>query len=102
MEIEPPTPKKMQAIVQKIYENCLLDMKLQHYFNAALTLKLLSKLCLFSPRRITEEIRLAIGKACIRAKQCQKVELTIRDFELSSISQNIENSYPSDIKDNMH
>jgi len=102
IEIKPPTPKQMRFIVQSIYETSLLDMKLQHYFNTELSSKLLSMLCDLSPRTVIEVIRLAIGKACVRANQIQRIELIVEDLELSNVSQNIESGYPSPVEGNMH
>lgn len=101
INIDQPTPTQMKAIAQSIYENCLSDMKLQHYFNAELSLKLLSNLCHFSPRRLTEEIRLAIGSACIRATKTQRVELVIEDFDSLNMSQNAKSDIHS-VTSNMH
>jgi hypothetical protein len=102
IEIMPPTPAQMQFIVQNIYENCLLEMRLQHYFNTELSLKLLSKLCDLSPRTVIEVIRLAIGKACVRANKVQRIELIVEDLELSNVSQCVENTHPSHVEGNMH
>jgi ATP-dependent Lon protease len=102
IEIKPPTPKQMQFIVQNIYETSLLDMKLQHYFKKELSLKLSSTLCDFSPREVIEVIRLAIGKACVRANQIQRVELMIEDLELSNVSQCVEHTNLKHVEGNMH
>jgi hypothetical protein len=101
INIDPPTPIQMKSIAQNIYENCLSDMKLQHYFTAKLSLKLLSKLCYFSPRRFTEEIRLAIGSACIRAAKIQRVELVIEDFDSLNMSQKAKSDIHS-VTSNIH
>jgi len=82
IDIKTPTPEQMKSIVQNIYESCLIDMKLQHYFSDFLSQELLSKLSFLSPRRVIEVLRFAIGKACVRAKEVRKVELVQDDFEV--------------------
>jgi hypothetical protein len=77
-------------------------MKLQHYFKKELSLKLSSTLCDFSPREVIEVIRLAIGKACVRANQIQRVELMIEDLELSNVSQCVEHTNLKHVEGNMH
>jgi len=47
IDIKTPTPKQTQSIVQIIYESCVIDMKLKHYFNAKLSHELLSTLSFY-------------------------------------------------------
>ncbi len=77
-------------------------MKLQYYFNEEISLRLLSKLCYLSPRVVIEVIRLAIGKACIRAKKTQRVELVIEDFELPYIKQKVKNGNDNYLTKKVH
>lgn len=91
IDIKAPSPKQMQSIVQNIYESCLLDMKLQHYFNARLSNELLSKLSFLPPRKVIEALRLAIGKACVRANTGKRVELVVEDFEALSVTDRAKN-----------
>ncbi len=81
VEIDPPTPEQMKAITQTMYKHCLTDMKLERYFSDKLSSVLLSTLCHLPPRSVTEKLRLAIGKACVRADEAV-VTLGVSDFNL--------------------
>ncbi|WP_286272808.1 AAA family ATPase [Thalassotalea hakodatensis] len=81
MEIEPPTPEHMKAITENMYKHCLKDMKLEQYFNDKLSASLLSTLCQLPPRSVVEKLRLAIGKACVRANNKSRVTLVLEDFK---------------------
>ncbi|GAA6204526.1 AAA family ATPase [Thalassotalea sp. SU-HH00458] len=82
IDIEAPTPNQMQAIVQSIYEQCLVDMKLESYFSNKLSAKLLSALCHLPPRNVSEQLRLAIGKACVQANDKDLVILKLSDLNM--------------------
>ena len=82
----------MQAIVQCIYEQCLSDMKLESYFSSKLSAKLLSALCHLPPRNVSEQLRLAIGKACIRAKRSQNVVLDFDDLKDIDIQHSVKST----------
>ena len=89
-DIEAPTPNQMQAIIQNMYKHCLADMKLESYFSDKLSTMLLSALCYSSPRRVSEKLRLAIGKACVRAENTKNVVLVFDDFDDKEFQQGIE------------
>ncbi len=91
MEIEPPTSEHMKSITENMYKHCLTDMKLEQYFNDKLSSALLSILCRKSPRSVVEKLRLAIGRACIRADKKSLVTLVLEDFEGININNGIEN-----------
>jgi len=82
MEIEPPTPEHMKAITENMYKHCLIDMKLEQYFNDKLSAALLATLCHLPPRDVIEKLRLAIGKACVRADGKDLVILKLSDLNM--------------------
>lgn len=92
IDIEAPTPNQMQAIIQNIYEQCLVDMKLESYFSSKLSTKLLSALCHLPPRNVSEQLRLAIGKACIRAEHSQNVVVAFNDFEDINVQHSVKST----------
>lgn len=91
IDIKSPSSKQMKSIMQNIYKNCLIDMKLQHYFNANISAALLSMLSHLAPRIVIETLRLAIGNACVRADKIKKVELVVDDFDAFNVNHGTEN-----------
>ena len=79
-EIKPPTKKQMHGIVATLYNESLTELALTPYFKPELPSTVLSLLAKTSPRVAKEEIRLAIGQACSRAKQNAKITLDVNDF----------------------
>ncbi len=87
IEIERSTIKKMHVIVQNLYNSAIVDMALTSYFVGELPQTVCSLLSATTPRVAKEDIRLAIGQACSRAKQGIKIMLSVEDFNVTIFNQ---------------
>ena len=97
MEIEPPKPEHMKAITENMYKHCLTDMKLGVYFSDKLPSELLATLCHLPPRDVMEKLRLAIGKACVRADVKDLVILKLSDLNILDIDSELNQNQPNKV-----